>query len=742
MVFLWCGCSSVFSQTITILSAEEKEAIPHAHIIYTVLSTQQRGTVLCTVHGKASLDSLPIFFPLAIEISSVGYKKYRDTLYSSSNKTYYTTAETTVPNEVVVTAQYAANSVEKSVYKVKIIDRKKIDLQGAQNLRDILSNEMNVRISQDNILGSSMSLQGVSGQNVKIMIDGVPMIGRQNGNLDLSQINLNNTERIEIVEGPLSVNYGSDALAGTINIITRKNQRQIFSSSVNTYYESIGQYNASGRIGYQKNKNRVSLSGGRNYFDGWQNGEPAFHVERTALADSTRSKSWKPKEQYFTTLNIGRQIKGVQAGYTTDLFYEKITNKGVPRTPYNESGFDDYYTTYRYNNSISLNGKLSKNYNINFVAAYNYYKRIKNTYYIDLTTLNQTLTTNEGDQDTSVFKTMMSRASISNTNDSSAVNYEIGYDLNHDSGYGIQIASSHQSIGDYASFGSLEYHPIRSLVIRPGLRYSYNTAYTAPVVPSLNIKWMHKSFTFRLAYAKGFRAPAIKELYFYFVDINHNIKGNPSLQAEHSNNYSGSLVWQKTFDQKAYKAEFSAFYNQINNLITLALISAANTEYSYINVGNYQTKGISLNTELATQHVKLSVGGSYTGRYNILSQTSDVPAFSYSPELRSNLFYEWKKARLTIALFYKYNGSLPAFAIDDNNQVYQNTIQAYHMADASVTKYFLNKRISVSLGSKNLFNVKNINGSSTGDVHSAGTNSLPVAMGRTYFIKLDIVFNK
>ena len=68
-----------------------------------------------------------------------------------------------------------------------------------------------------------MSVQGLSGENVKILIDGVPVVGRLNGNVDLSQINLTNIERVEIVEGPLSVNYGTNALAGTINLITKKN---------------------------------------------------------------------------------------------------------------------------------------------------------------------------------------------------------------------------------------------------------------------------------------------------------------------------------------------------------------------------------------------------------------------------------------------------------------------------------------------------------------------------------------
>mgnify|MGYP006236576053 FL=1 len=72
--------------------------------------------------------------------------------------------------EVIVTAQYGNSTVENSVHKVKVIDRQKMDAMGAVNLRDVLNNELGVRISQDNVLGSSMTLQGISGENVKICL--------------------------------------------------------------------------------------------------------------------------------------------------------------------------------------------------------------------------------------------------------------------------------------------------------------------------------------------------------------------------------------------------------------------------------------------------------------------------------------------------------------------------------------------------------------------------------------------
>lgn len=71
---------------------------------------------------------------------------------------------------------------------------------GAQNLTQLLKNELNIQLSNDAILGSSMSLQGISGENVKFLIDGVPIIGRLNGSVDLDQINIQNVEKIEIIE--------------------------------------------------------------------------------------------------------------------------------------------------------------------------------------------------------------------------------------------------------------------------------------------------------------------------------------------------------------------------------------------------------------------------------------------------------------------------------------------------------------------------------------------------------------
>ena len=77
---------------------------------------------------------------------------------------------------------------------------------------------------------------------VEDLIDGVPIVGRVDGNIDLSQINMENVDHIEIVKGPMSVVYGTSALAGVINIITKKNTKDKYVVKANSYVDNNNKY--------------------------------------------------------------------------------------------------------------------------------------------------------------------------------------------------------------------------------------------------------------------------------------------------------------------------------------------------------------------------------------------------------------------------------------------------------------------------------------------------------------------
>ncbi|HMQ59990.1 MAG TPA: TonB-dependent receptor plug domain-containing protein, partial [Flavilitoribacter sp.] len=87
-------------------------------------------------------------------------------------------------SDIVVTAQYAPTHAGNAVHKIRVIKAEEIHRQGLNNLGEALSRQLNLRVSTDPTLGNGLKIQGIGGENVQIMIDGVPVIGRLDGNID------------------------------------------------------------------------------------------------------------------------------------------------------------------------------------------------------------------------------------------------------------------------------------------------------------------------------------------------------------------------------------------------------------------------------------------------------------------------------------------------------------------------------------------------------------------------------
>ncbi len=320
--------------------------------------------------------------------------------------------------------------------------------------------------------------------------------------------------------------------------------------------------------------------------------------------------------------------------------------------------------------------------------------------------------------------------------------FELGYDFNFERSAGRRILENRQAIGDYALYATAEIQATERLLLRPGIRYSYNTDYQSPVTPSLNVKYNVKDHTFRASYASGFRAPSLKELYFEFVDVNHNIFGNPELQAEQSHNFSSSYLWSKRYDKMLVTINQSVFYNHIFNLISLGLVPGT-VEYSYINIGLFKSTGMRGDLSINTTKLSALIGWSYIGRYNRISEFSEVEPFSYSPELRSQITYNLPKFNTKAAVFWKYTGRTPSYNIDGDGKIQLGFVEDYHTLDVTITKSFPRQGITWSFGGKNLMNVQNVGvsgGASGGGAHSSGGNAIAMNWGRSVFcsIKYDL----
>ena len=629
--------------------------------------------------------------------------------------------------EVVITGQLESTSVDNSVHKIRIIDGKTINSGLYHNLADIIQKQLNINLFEDNVLGSSIALQGISGQNVKILIDNVPVIGRLNGNIDLSQINLNNIERIEIVEGPLSTIYGTDALAGTINLISKQGTKD--TKQFSSLYESVGRYNFDVFIS-NNNLNYMSYNFGRKYFNGWSMNQPFNFLPTSQLADMNRVKKWKPKEQTFNKLSYRLKYNDLKIYNYFENFYEKVSNLGKPREPYFETAFDEYYQTKRTNFGSDIKFQ-NLNDRVNILLAYNKYKREKETYYTDLTTLNKTLVDDINAQDTSEFSLIIGKITISNSNND-IIKYQAGIDLQKSTAKGKRITNNYQEQDNYAFFSFAEYTPHTSISIRPSFRVIYNSSYKAPLIPSLNLLYNVKDYDFRFSYAKGFRAPDFKELYLNFVDINHNIVGNPLLKAETSENIQFNISFNNQISKTKIKTDINLFHNFINDKIDLALSDSNSDQYSYFNIDKFKTKGISTILDVYYNKINAKIGVSYTGRNNEFNNNNYQFSLDYNLNLSFNIL---NKTRFNI--FYKHTGEMVSYLLE-NNSIDEITSDSYNLMDISINQKIFSDIILFSFGAKNLFNITDISRSLIGTAHSNTNNLMSVGYGRSFFTELKI----
>lgn len=725
LAFFIFAFSSKAQIKIKLMNEEDSSILTYAPIKWTLLKTGQ--TLFSVTNEQGEIKIYSQGSDVAILISYLGFEIKKDTISKDGNYTIKLKVDLKYLPEAVVTDQYAATSPDKSINKVIVIDEKKIRSMAANNLNDLLTNQLNVKLAQDNLLGSNMTLMGISGQNVKILIDGVPIIGRQNGNIDLSQINLNDIERIEIIEGPLSVAYGTNALAGAINIITKKKQLNKVTINAVSYYESAGRYNNSVNIGLRKSNGVYHISAGRNYFDGW------------SATDYVRFQEWKPKEQYFGRIQYLRKIGLFDLNIKSELFNERLINKGVPRAPYMETAFDEYYKTRRWDNSVTATSKLPHNRYINLIVAYNVYHRTKNRYLFNRVTLDKSLVPEANEQDTTKFTALVLRGTFTKSLMNARLNYQIGYDINSETGTGKKLKNNSITISDYASFLSMEISPKLGWQIKPGLRYSYNTSYKTIPLPSINIKWAsQKSLTFRSSYARGFRAPDLKELYLFFVDVNHNITGNPNLKPEKSHNFQISVVKKIIRKNIWFQPEAAMFYNMITSRIVLANIKGAS--YTYSNLDHFKA----LTTNVGCGYKIKAVAGNI-GFSNTTASSADKgfsnPFSSY--EITNNTSYIHKKTGINASLFIKINSKAINFVTNELGELLKSTTPGYTWADLTFSKPFFNEKWVVGLGIKNILNVTTLTANgSTGGVHSGNGNSLQLGMGRLFFLKLDYNFIK
>ena len=727
LFFLFCYTKAQEIK-VRVVDDTDGQPVPFCHICLENKATGEQQYHVGDVNGEAvvALDG-----NLLLSVTAMGYEHY----FLESEANHEVLEVRLKPSyfgldEVVVTGQYKPVSVDKSIYNIKLIGKPRIESQAANTVAELLSKELSFRINNDPSTGASLDLQGISGENIKILVDGVPLIGRLDGNIDLSQINLENVDHVEIVEGPMSVIYGSNALGGVVNIITKENKFAQFKAGLSGYTESVGIYNLNGSVDTRFGNHGLSFTGGRNFFGGY------------SLDDSSRSQQWKPKEQYNAGTSYSYRVNNFSLRYKIDFFRENLLDRSDLFSPYYEKGFDTWFNTTRFNNSLHLDQKLNGGNNLHLLAAYSYYDRQKTKYLKDLTTLETVLIPNPAEHDTSIFHMVTARGGFSHANEDGKLDYQVGFDLNTEFGSGKRMQNGEEQIGDYALFASLQWHATDRFTVQPALRVAYNTKYDSPVTPSLNIKYAMNKTILRASYARGFRAPSLKELYLQFYDSNHQIEGNDELIAERSHNFNLTIDNSSTLFTKPYKLKANAFFNVIEDRISLVQVDPDNPlHYKNANTDHFESVGADLSLGISpARNLSLDAGISYIGRKDSYYQSED---FIFSTSAITNITVKFLKNRASANLFYKYSGKYPVHTFVSDEEISINYMEPFHNMDFNISVKVLKQQLRLSTGVKNIFDNTQLVGVDNGSGHGGGSGaSSLVGWGRTLFLGIDYYFTK
>ncbi|RYZ35413.1 MAG: TonB-dependent receptor, partial [Sphingobacteriales bacterium] len=396
--------------------------------------------------------------------------------------------------------------------------------------------------------------------------------------------------------------------------------------------------------------------------------------------------------------------------------------------------------------------------------SYTMYDRKRRTYIIDLTSMEQIDSPVQSENTNTSFNDFVSRTTYNNK--VGILNYTAGYDVNISTADGVdKIAGGRKTIGDYAGFLTADITLFQGFKIQPGIRATYNTSYKAPLIPSF--AFLYKAgdkLSFRGSYARGFRAPSLKELYLDFKDNNHDIIGNTNLKAERGHHYqlsSGYNIVSK--GKNSITTSLTGFYDDVSDQISLAqadtagLPPASIPPYIYTNIGRSRFVAMQWRNDIVWDRFDIVFGGSYNKNISTTSITDNgeafiTPDFHYL-EGNAQVTYRLPKLLAGITLFYKYTGSQPMLNSDiSGNSIFGSPTVAYHNIDASVNKQFWNGRLSVIAGVRNLTNNVIINyvsgsgtttpGSTPGGIHNTNSGGLAQTPGRSGFVTLSLNVGK
>lgn len=647
---------------------------------------------------------------------------------------------------MVVTATRTALSIKESPSSVQVVDSKKLEQTQAKTLRDALKNTLGVNIFNDFQGRSNVSIRGSESRHVLIMVDGKRLGGEVSYNSanawDVDRIRMEDVEKVEIIRGPAGAIYGSDAMGGVINVITKQPDKTM--AVIN--YEYDWYENGKG-AGYKSNlylqgkENRYSykinagLNNSRPYMDG---GYPMnFYGDEQPLSLNMGYEFDNGNKLAFDFSRIKEETRKSTASRTV---MTPTTWQDKVQTILNDNKRTDYAVTY--NGSDDNQDWIIRAYKSVFDKNYTSQDNTRMTMggrvgawtlkdpKID--TVKRTLSVIEGhDSWTLSDKHKMTAGFEYRQDKTEGTRIKKKGTALPGAGNSVHDAYDEAEINYTAVYWQDEFRPTSKWLLIPSLRYDYSDQFGSEFTSRLAGTY-HAADDVRIkaVVGQGYKTPSVNELYHFWEMFASNrgtsgqfFEGNPDLQPEKSLSYE--LAIEKDWGDTAM-IHLGAFRNDVKDLISSYWTGKLSTHYpdeypgllndkimTYKNIPKATLQGIELygNHKIA-KDIYLNAGYTFLdakdkdNNTRLTDRAKHQVTFGVSYQPQNKYAWDCSFDLVSNLNYYYQAGSM-------NNVDYKT--KDFTIANIMTTKY-INKDTKIYLGIDNISNHQNFGAYADGNI--------------------------
>lgn len=618
----------------------------------------------------------------------------------SSNVDAQTVVQSDSLPEVVVTGTGTLHLLKDAPVQTEVINQRMLKNFSGKSIDEILSSLTSSFSFNEDDMGSQMQMNGLGNSYILVLIDGKRIHGDVGGQNDLSLIDPQNIEKIEIVKGASSALYGSDAIAGVVNIITKKHRQEGVLLENSTRVGSYGDLRQHNAVGLNFGKFSSLTNFQLQHSDGWQNTgtehtvgtEPPIYDSRNKTVN--RHTNWQVAQR-FTYKPTDR----------LELYADgSIYRKRIYRTSGNYPHYDVKTWDMEYQNaSVSAGGtyKLNATDFLQLDVDWN-----RHAYYYDFTatTLVEDYDKSAGTIYYPYFPYLAGQKELQSDQQRTMANLKGVFSLPYNNRLNVgaeyrydwlkaptRVRGGKAHDNTQSVYVQDEWNPVDMLNITAGLRLNHNSSFGMKLTPKLSAMLkLSNDFRLRASWSQGFKTPAIRELYYRYVrqmSGTYLYLGNENLKPQSSNYYSVSAE----YTHGSLSLTLSGYYNKLDNMIALVTIPnyQAPDEYiilydpvktrQYQNIETAKTYGLDFNARYSWRELTVGLGYSYldtrANQYDTTHDRMQKVTIDGMAHHKGNVFAMWghrfsNDYRLGIGVYGRMS-SKRYYQIDGNGKGYQ-----------------------------------------------------------------------